>query len=103
MVSPKPVLGYNAGIDPFPADEPVWRGERMKEETFEGTCTRCDLKTTHRFDRFGVLRCEICQQSMPSRAAFCHQCGRDTLHCEYWGNWTCLTCGQVKGREQRSG
>ena len=103
MVFRKPFLLYNAGIGTSPGEEPVWRGEEMKEETFEGICTKCDLKTMHRFDRFGVLRCEVCQQSMPSRPVFCHQCGRDTLHCEYWSNWTCLTCGHVKGREPRSG
>jgi ribosomal protein L37AE/L43A len=71
----------------------------MREETFEGICTKCNLKTTHRFDRFRVLRCEVCQQSMPSRAVFCQQCNRDALHCQYWGNWTCLGCGHVNGRE----
>lgn len=75
----------------------------MRDETFQGICTKCNQRTVHRFDRFGTLRCELCQQSMPSKEAHCHQCGRDTLHCEYWNNWTCLACGHIKGKDAESG
>ena len=72
----------------------------MRLETFQGICTKCSLKKIHRFDRFGVLRCELCQQSMDTKDLFCPPCGRETTHCKYWDTWTCLACGHARSRGQ---
>ncbi len=68
----------------------------MRIGTFEGICTNCSLKTIHRFDSLGVLRCEVCQQSMATKDFYCPRCGRAKTHCKYWDVWTCLDCGHTK-------